>query len=70
MVEMLRGAAEMRWRLSEGALHEDEAALAGNEIYDVDMFVDRGSGCIGRMNALEDFTVELFPVEIAADCDE
>ena len=37
---------------------------------DVDQFVDRGSGCIGRMNEAEDFSVELFAVDVAADSDE
>ena len=37
---------------------------------DVDKFVDRGSGCIGRVNQREDFIVELFGLEVAADSDE
>ena len=37
---------------------------------DVDKFVDRGSGCIRRVNEAEDFSVELFPVDVAADSDE
>ena len=37
---------------------------------DVDKFVDRGSGCIGRMNEPEDYSVELFAVDDAADSDE
>ena len=37
---------------------------------DVDKFVDRGSGCIGRMNETEDFSVELFAVDVAADRNE
>ena len=37
---------------------------------DVDKFVDRGSGCIGRMNETEDFSIELFAVDVAADSNE
>ena len=37
---------------------------------DGDKFVDRGSGCIGRVNEAEDFSVELFAVDVAADSDE
>ena len=37
---------------------------------DVDKFVDRGSGCIGRVNEAEDFSIELFAVDVAADSDE
>ena len=37
---------------------------------DGDKFVDRGSWCIGRVNEAEDFSVELFAVDVAADSDE
>ena len=37
---------------------------------DVDKFLDRGSGCIGPMNEKEDFSIELFAVDVAADSDE
>ena len=37
---------------------------------DVDKFVDRGSGGIRRVNETEDFSVELFAVDVAADSDE
>ena len=37
---------------------------------DVDKIVYRGSGCIGRVNETEDFSVELFAVDVAADSDE
>ena len=37
---------------------------------DVDNFVDRGSGCIGRVNEAEGFGVELLPIDVAADRDE
>ena len=39
-------------------------------MHDVDKFVDRGSGCIGRVNETEGFGVELFAIDIAADRDE
>ena len=37
---------------------------------DVDKFVDSGSRCIGRVNEAEDFSVELFAVDVAADSDD
>ena len=37
---------------------------------DVNKFVDRGSGCIVRVNETEDFSVELFAVDVAADSNE
>ena len=37
---------------------------------DVDKFVDRGSGCICGVNEAEDFSVELFAVDVAADSNE
>ena len=37
---------------------------------DVDKFVNRESGCTGRMNETEDFSVELFAVDVATDSDE
>ena len=30
---------------------------------DLDQFVDRGSGCIGRVNETKGFSIELFAVE-------
>ena len=57
----------MRWRRYEGALHEDESATGASEKDDVNRFVDRGSGCIGRVNETEDFSIELFAVDVAAE---
>ena len=37
---------------------------------DADKIVYGGSGCIGRVNEAEDFSVELFAVDVAADSDE
>ena len=37
---------------------------------DVDKFINIGSGCIGGMNETEDFSVELFAVNVAADSDQ
>ena len=36
---------------------------------DVDKFVDRGRGCIGRMNETKGFSIELFAEDVAADRD-
>ena len=60
----------MQLRCLEGTLHEDESARGASEMDDVDNFVDRGSGCIGRVNEREDFRVELFALDVAADSDE
>ena len=37
---------------------------------DVDKFINRGSGCIVRVNETEDFSVELSAVDVAADSNE
>ena len=44
------GTDAKRWRCYEVTLYVDEAACGAGELEDGDMFVDRGSGCLGRVN--------------------
>ena len=36
---------------------------------DLDKLLDRGIGCIGRMNETKGFSIELFAEDVAADRD-
>ena len=48
----------------------NESTRGASEIRDADKIVYRESGCIGRMDETEDFSVELFAVDVGADRDE
>ena len=66
-MEMLRAGDSWRCRCYEVAFHEDGAAGGASEMDDVDRFIDRGSGCIARMNETEGFSVELLAKDVGAD---